>query len=428
MQQISSTIDNAVHFLSRAKTTYHAVAETVTQLNNAGFRPLDPKDNWSLKPNDRCYIVKNGTVVALTVPTNLNYADGFRMVAAHTDSPCLKVKPQPQFAEAGVQLLGLDVYGGAILNTWFDRDLTIAGKVVAKSGDKLQQYIVDFGKAIGVVPNVAIHLNREVNNGIKISRQNHLNLVATTNKKFNFNDFLLAEIQKQDRNVSKIYSYDLNLVDCNPASLIGMASEFLASSRIDNLLSCAVALESLLQADSKLFNIMVLYDHEEVGSVSNTGAASDLFKQIVQRIINDDAIYARCIANSLCLSVDGAHALHPNFLEKYEPRHAPLINQGVVLKSNVNQRYGTDSSGFALITQLAEAIKIPLQQFVVHSDLSCGTTIGPITASQLGVDVIDLGVAQWAMHSSREMAGCSDVDDLKQLLIAFYRCQQLQYG
>ena len=427
----TSIVDLSQQYLDSSPTPYHAVENAVTLLQENGFQALDERENWKIQSGGKYFIVRGGSsIIAFNAPSTQPFTAGIRAVGAHTDSPCLKVKPQPQRRLAGVEQLAVDVYGGAILNTWFDRDLTLAGKIVYEVNNQILTQLVHLSESIAYLPNLAIHLNRDVNSKNCIDRQQHLHLVLTDEGKspLHFNDLLIQILQKNGvQKVDLIASFDLCVVDTQPAKLTGLNRDFLASSRIDNLLSCIVALKSLIVADDNLFNVAVFYDHEEVGSQSYQGGAGLFLEQVLRRLVPDVTDYSRMLANSLFISADGAHALHPNFLEQYEPNHAPIINRGVVIKHNFNQRYATNCSNSALIQSLARQQDLTLQQFVVRGNLGCGSTIGPITASNLGIDVIDIGVAQWAMHSARELVGRKDIIDFEKLLTAFYQLEQLKY-
>ena len=421
-----SNIADLGKFIDNAITPYHCIEQTKNILLDNGYIQLFENKDWQLQPGSNYFVIRaDSSCCMFNLPTTSIIENGSRIVGAHSDSPCLKLKPNPHIATAGVKQLALDVYGGVLLHTWFDRNLAIAGKVNYEIDGRLQSTLIDSEQPLGYLPNLAIHLNRSVNAKHSIDKHEHLKLVVTSND-FNLNDYLTSLIEtKINSKISKIYSYDLSCYDTDKFQCIGADKSFFTASRIDNLVSCYAAIKSMLLCDNSLFNVAVFFDHEEVGSESYLGAAGNFLTQVLTRIISDKVEYSKTIANSLLVSADGAHALHPNYLEKYDANNSPIINKGVVIKTNYNQNYATNSSNSALIKQIASKLKLPLQDFVIHGNLSCGSTIGPISATRLGIDTIDIGVAQWAMHSIKEIAGCLDIEQFIAILTEFYNTAQL---
>jgi aspartyl aminopeptidase len=348
------------------------------------------------------------------------------MMGAHTDSPCLKVKPQPEKFTQGLLQLGVEVYGGALLNPWFDRDLSMAGRVsYLDSKEVLQHALVDFKKAIASIPSLAIHLDREANKNKTINAQNHLPPIlmhALETSQIDFRDLLKKELLKQTAtiDVASVLDYEISLYDTQGAAIIGFDDDFISSARLDNLLSCFVGLESIVNSNIEQANLLVCSDHEEVGSQSTSGAQGSFLESVLLRLCKDNEHYFRTVEQSLMISVDNAHAIHPNFADKHDAEHGPKLNQGPVIKSNANQRYATNSETSATFRLLCSQVNVPVQDFVVRSDMACGSTIGPIIAGGIGVRTLDIGLPSYAMHSIRELAGSRDAYQLSLVMTQFY--------
>jgi aspartyl aminopeptidase len=402
-----------------------------TRLAAAGYRRLEEGAAWSVAPGDACYLTRNdSSLIAFRLGDAPLAESGIAMVGAHTDSPCLKVKPQPELHRNGYLQLGVEVYGGTLLNPWFDRDLALAGRINYEDGSGTHHScLLDFARPVAVIPSLAIHLDREVNSKRSINAQTDLPplLMQTADSKTDFRQLLGEEIARQypDRKVGTVLDYELCLYDCNKPAVIGMHGEFIASARLDNLLSCFAGLHSLLNANTGQSCLLVCNDHEEVGSSSAAGAAGPFLEAVLQRLNEkcgdgSEESYRRMLSHSLMLSTDNAHGIHPNFADKHDSRHGPLLNGGPVLKFNANQRYATNSETSARFRRLCRDAEVPLQSFVVRSDMGCGSTIGPIVAAELGLQVLDLGVPTFAMHSIRELAGSADIEHLCRALTRFY--------
>ncbi|WP_250657775.1 M18 family aminopeptidase [Alkalimarinus coralli] len=423
-------------FLQHSPTPFHAVSNMESELIKAGFISLDESAEWTFKANGRYFVTRNGSsLIAFTVGAEPE--DGVRMVGAHTDSPCLKVKPTPEVKQKGFFQLGVEVYGGALLNPWFDRDLSIAGRVTfVDTEGRLASGLVDFKRPVAVIPSLAIHLDREANNNRTINAQKDLPVILTQlgeNEDISFREILKSELQKAYAGaaVKKVLDYDLCLYDVQPPSYLGLNSEFIASARLDNLLSCYVGLSSLLNAANDGENglpttMLVCSDHEEVGSQSAEGAQGPFLMNVLERIYPDSQQRAKVINASMMISADNAHGVHPNFSDKHDNNHGPLINEGPVIKINANQRYATNSETSSLYRHLSEKLALPYQSFVVRSDMACGSTIGPITAGNIGVRTLDIGVPQFAMHSIREMIGSKDAFTLYKVLAQFFAEKSLK--
>lgn len=412
-------------FLERSPTPYHAVKVMAESLEAAGYEYLDEGACWDVKDAGRHYTIRNGSsIVAWAMPRGKSLVDsGLRMVGAHTDSPCLKVKPQPEMYKHGYNQLGVEVYGGVLLNPWFDRDLSMAGRVsYLDAASERQQALVNFGRPVAVVPSLAIHLDREANKSRSINAQTYLPLIiGQGDDKCDFKSILSDQLEREGvSGVDEILDYEISLYDTQPPALVGLSEEFLASARLDNLLSCFIGLQALLNADPAEGALLVCNDHEEVGSMSAAGAQGPMLSQVIERLVPNVEERSRMLSRSMMISADNAHGIHPNFPEKHDANHGPLINSGPVIKLNANQRYASNSETSGLFRDLAQQVGVPVQSFVVRSDMACGSTIGPITAAELGVKTLDVGVPQFAMHSIRELAGVKDVEALTKVLARFY--------
>ena len=393
-------------------------------LENAGFQALDEKKSWNLGPG-KYFVTRNDSSIIAFIRGEEDPADtGIRMVGAHTDSPCLKVKPNPGIKSHGYLNLGVEVYGGVLLNPWFDRDLSIAGRVTVQNAhEKIQSVLINFDRAVATIPSLAIHLDREANKQRTVNPQKDIPpLLMLAGEKRAFEDLLKEQIKKEhpELEVATLLGFELSFYNMQGAAITGMANEFLASARLDNLLSCYTGIESLLHADETVTSLMICSDHEEVGSASAEGAEGPFLKTTLERMLPNKDDYHRAIANSLLISTDNAHGIHPNYPDKHDANHGPLLNNGPVIKVNANQRYATNSETSGYFVSLCTANDVPHQTFVTRTDMACGSTIGPITAKALGVKTLDVGVPTFAMHSIRELAGSEDAYSLARVLKAFY--------
>ena len=428
----SKLTSSLMDFLDKSPTPYHAVDNMAMRLDDEGFEQLPERETWSLQAEKRYYVIRGGSsLVAFVTAQQEPEEVGVRMVGAHTDSPCLKIKPQPETVNNGYLQLGVEVYGGALLNPWFDRDLSIAGRVTyLDSANEISSTLLDYREPIAVIPSLAIHLDREVNKNRTINPQQHLPTLLCTHDseaKPDFREMLLSKL-KQDQPETKAQSmldFDLCLYDSQLPQVVGLNHEFIASARLDNLVSCYTGLCSLVDSKSTLPSMLVCNDHEEVGSQSAIGAQGPFLRSVLERWCGSTESYQRAVNRSMLISVDNSHGIHPNYADKHDQNHGPLLNNGPVIKINHNQRYATNSVTSAIYRQLCEQNDIPLQVFVSRTDLACGSTIGPLTASEVGVQTLDVGIAQFAMHSIRELCGVHDVDYLFRSLVEFYSSEIL---
>ena len=418
-------------FLDASPSPFHAVASMISMLEQAGFSALDEADDWQLVSGSKHYVVRNGSsIVAFVIGSNDLAQSGLRMVGAHTDSPCLMIKPQPDLDNSEYSQLAVEVYGGALLNPWFDRDLSVAGRLVYKNAKgNLRQKLVNFEQPIAVIPSLAIHLDREANKGRTVNPQTDITpVIGLSNGDKKAQDFVQILQQQFLQAKEQVMDFELCLYDTQPAALIGLNKEFLTSARLDNLLSCFIAARSLVEADHSNTCIIACNDHEEVGSVSAVGADGPFLESIVARIVSaqTESTYAHVINRSLLISSDNAHAVHPNFANKHDDVHLPKLNGGPSIKTNVKQRYATNSATASLFKEFCQQANVPVQQFVSRNDMGCGSTIGPITSSRLGVPTVDIGIPQLAMHSCREIIGSQDPLRLSKVLKAFFDTSDLR--
>ena len=419
-----------IQFLNDSPTPYHAVSCMVAKLQAAGFKPLNESDTWQLKPGEKYYVTRSGaSIIAFTLGKP---ELGARMVGAHTDSPCLKVKPQPEISNQSYFQLGVEVYGGALLNPWFDRDLSLAGRVQYLDQDQqLQQQLINFERPIAIIPSLAIHLDREANKNRSVNPQTDIPPILfqlNNDEKGCFREVLKAELIRTGcSDCQEVIEYDLSFYDTQSAAVIGLKEDFIASARLDNLLSCYVGLESLLKHDdSGATALLVCNDHEEVGSVSASGAQGPFLKNVLERIYGTGESLTQAMSRSMLISTDNAHGIHPNYANKHDKHHAPKLNQGAVIKVNANQRYATSDESAAVYRMLCGNRKV--QHFVTRTDMGCGSTIGPLTAGILGVRTLDLGLPTFAMHSIRELAGVEDAQELSKTLARFMATATLPFS
>ena len=398
------------------------MAETVARLEATGYRRLDEAEAWKVEVGDKVYVVRGGgSVAAFHMGTAPAWEAGFHLVGAHTDSPNLRVKPNSELKKAGYGQLGVEPYGGVLLHTWLDRDLSLAGRVsLADGGARL----VDFRRELLRVPSLAIHLNRTVNTeGLKLNAQTHMAPILTLSGLGEINLCALLAEELGDVKAEDVIGWDLMAYDVQPATRSGRNREFIHAARIDNLASCHAGLSALLatEGEAGVSRGIVLYDHEEVGSRSAQGAASDFLRSCLQRLSGDSTeSFHRAIAKSFLISADMSHAIHPNYADLHEPMHQPVLGGGPVVKINVNQSYATDGESWASFERWAREADVTTQRFVVRSDLGCGSTIGPITAAELGIRTVDVGNPMLSMHSCREVAAASDVPKMIDVMKRFF--------
>ncbi len=429
---MSDAVADLLRFIDRSPTPYHAVAEAVRRLRDVGYQEAAESETWDLSPGERRYVVRGGgSLVAFQVGAVSPVDGGFRVVGAHTDSPNLRVKPLADVTAHGYRQLAVEPYGGLLLHTWFDRDLSLAGRVTLRESGALRPLLIDFGRPLLRVPNLAIHLQRELRSeGLKLNPQTHAVPVAGLEDAPPLRELLAGELRAQsiaDVSPAAVLAFDLMAYDTQPAAVSGLRGEFIHASRLDNLASCHAALTALASAspgpgpEPAFTRVVVLFDHEEVGSRSAQGAAGTLLTDALARLVSgfkggEPQGLARALASSLLVSADMAHAVHPNYAEKHEPGHQPVLGRGPVIKHNANLSYASDAHTVGLFTTLCERQGTRPQHFASRNDMACGSTLGPITAARVGIPTVDVGNPMLSMHSCREMAGSADVQPMIDVL------------
>jgi aspartyl aminopeptidase len=429
---MTDAVADLLGFIDRSPTPYHAVAETARRLAAAGFREMLETEVWDLSPGERRYLIRGeGSLLAFQVGGVPPAAAGFRVIGAHTDSPNLRVKPLADVTAHGYRQIAVEPYGGVLLHTWLDRDLSLAGRVTLRSAEATRSVLLDFERPLLRVPN-AIHLAREQRTeGLKLDPQSHLVPIAGLEDAPPLPELIAAELRAReiaDAAPEDVLAFDLMTYDVQPAVRSGARGEFLHAPRLDNLASCHAGLCALLSAcEDELPDFaraVVLYDHEEVGSRTAQGAAGTLLSSSLERIATgfkggEPQGVTRALAQSMLVSADMAHAVHPNYADRHEPGHRPVIGRGPVLKHNANQSYASDAHTAGVFRSLCGRVGVEPQHFASRNDLACGSTIGPISAARAGIPTVDVGSPMLSMHSCREMAGAADVEPMIAVLGAF---------
>ncbi|EOD01590.1 M18 family aminopeptidase [Caldisalinibacter kiritimatiensis] len=408
-----------IDFIYESPSAFHAAENVKITLKENGFKELNLRDRWNIEKGGKYFVTKNDSaVVAFVVGMGEVEKDGFRLIGAHTDSPTFRVKPNAEMDTDNKYLkLNTEVYGGPILNTWLDRPLSLAGRVTLKSDNPLfpDNRLVNIKRPILVIPNLAIHMNRKVNEGIELNKQKHtLPLVGLINEELEKDDYLVKLLAKElDVEVDRIIDFDLFLYEYEKGKIIGANNEFISAGKLDDLAMVHAGIKALINAEvGKATNVMVCFDNEEIGSRSKQGAGSPMLRTILERIVialgKDKEDFYRALYSSFMISADMAHALHPNYPEKHDPVNKPIINKGPVIKINANLNYTTDSDSNSVYEMICERAGVPVQKFVNRSDERGGSTIGPITTGQLDIRCLDIGNPMLSMHSVRELGGVMD--------------------
>ena len=423
---ISDYNSKLFQFLENSPTPFHAIEQLESNFTENGFIKLNENEPWTLKKGNSYFVSRQqGALIAFTLGEDEEEAAGFRILTAHSDSPCLQLKPNPDISTKGYNQLGVEVYGGSLLAPWFDRDLTLAGRVCCTMDDgSLRVFLADFKRPLLTIPSVAIHLNREANDSHAINKQKDLPpLLGLLNgeKKSDIKQLLKTHLEETltDSKIAKIHSFDLFCVDTLKPSLLGADNEFISAARLDNLLSAHSSMAAMIEADKKKNSLFYIANHEENGSMSATGAQGSFISSVFERIIDSKEKRLRTYSNTFLISVDNAHATHPNAPDTMDPAHNIALNRGVVIKYNANQRYTTNSLSAAIFKEICSEAGVETQDFVMRSDMACGSTIGPITAARLGVLAIDIGAPTLGMHSIRELTGSRDPEMLYLSLVHF---------
>ena len=420
-------------FIDASPTPYHAIAEVSRRLAGAGFRECREDELWALSPGDRRLVVRNGgSLVAFQVGSESPVEGGFRIVGAHSDSPNLRAKPLADVCAHGYRQLAVEPYGGLLLHTWLDRDLSLAGRVTLRDRSGPRTLLVDFARPLLRIPSLAIHLNREIReSGLKLNPETQSLPILGLEDAPGLAALVATELRAQqlaDVAPEDVLAHDLMLYDVQPSAALGADGAFLVAPRLDNLASCHAAVSALLGAAggelARATRAIVLYDHEEVGSQSAQGAGGTFLLESLERVVagfkgGEPQGFPRARARSQLVSADMAHGVHPNFADKHEPHHRPVLGRGPVIKTNVNQSYASDAKSAGAFACLCADLGVRPQQFTPRADGPCGSTIGPITAARTGIVTVDVGNPMLSMHSCREMAGSADVEPMIRVLQAF---------
>jgi len=422
MTSLSAYIDDFARFITASPSSYHAAAEAARRLDEAGFARRDEAEDWTADTSTgRYYVVRDGAIVAWVQPAGATPTTPFRILGSHTDSPGFKLKPKPTTGSFGWLQAGVEVYGGPLANSWLDRELELAGRLVTTDG---AEHLVRTGPFLRI-PQLAVHLDRSANEALTLDRQRHLNPV------FGVGDLRQADLVGHLAALAgvagaDVAGYDILTADTNPPARFGLNHELFAAGRMDNLSSVHAGLLALIGASGtdETINVLAAFDHEELGSQSRSGASGPMLDDILSRIGDDLGATVserkRAYADSWCVSADAGHAVHPNYPERHDPANLPLAGRGPLLKINGNQRYATDAAGAALWARCSTAAGVPYQEFVSNNSIPCGSTIGPLTATRLGIRTVDVGIPLLSMHSARELAHVNDPFALSAAITEFF--------
>lgn len=418
-------LSDFAEFIRESPSSYHAAAAVAARLESAGFERLDERDEWPTGPGRRV-VVRDGAVIAWVQPASATPATPYRILGAHTDSPSFKLKPNPTSEAAGLLRAGVEVYGGPLLNSWLDRELEVAGRVVTRDGT---EHLVRSGPMLRI-PQLAIHLDRGVNDGLKLDKQLHTQPIWGASADAPGAELLARGFADSGVSVDDIAGWDLLLADTQPPARFGHDDAFFAAGRMDNLSSVYAGLVALLAASAadpeagSHVSVLAAFDHEELGSESRSGASGPFLEDVLARVSAglgaDPTDRRRAFADSWLLSSDAGHAVHPNYPEKHDPANRPRLGGGPLLKLNANQRYASDAVGAALWTRVCEQAGVPTQPFVSNNAIPCGSTIGPLSATRLGIRTVDVGTPLLSMHSARELAHVDDLVALAAAVSAFF--------
>ncbi len=411
-------------FIDESPTSFHAVANLEQMLEKKGFIRLTERERWKIKAEGKYYVNRNGSsLIAFTIPRER--PSGFHMVASHSDSPCFKLKESPEIAaDHFYTKLNVEKYGGMILSTWLDRPLSVAGRIVVRDSDGLRGCLVDLNRDTAIIPNIAIHMNRDMNKGIEYNPQTDMQpIIGEASDKGSFWKHIAkaAGVKEKD-----ILGSDLFLYNRDKCRLIGVDDAFIAGPRLDDLLCAYAGIAALGDRMSMNYvNLCAAFDNEEVGSGTKQGAASTFLRDVLERICGGLGIggeeYRCMIADSFLISADNAHALHPNNPGKADETNRPSLNGGIVIKYHGSQRYATDAYSAAVMKEICSRAAVPYQSYANRSDIPGGSTLGNIAMSQVSVNTVDIGLPQLAMHSALETAGTKDIEYLIEALAAFYQ-------
>nr|WP_319398868.1 M18 family aminopeptidase [uncultured Carboxylicivirga sp.] len=432
MTQEIQLANELIEFIHQSPTAFHVIAQAKNQLIKAGFTELPMGDAWKIKKGGKYFTTKNESALfAFQIGTDSIEENGFKLISAHSDSPSFKIKPNPEMlAEGHFLKLNTEVYGGPILSTWMDRPLSLAGRVLVKSKNPLHPIskLIDFKKPLLVIPNMAIHLNRSVNDGVELNKQiDMLPLMACVNQNFEKDNYLLRLIAEELKvKQEDILDFDLFTYEFEKGCILGANQEFISSGKLDDLAMVHAGLKAITGKISKTATqFLCIFDNEEVGSVTKQGAGSPVLRNIIERICEklgkNQEDYQRTIYNSFMISADMAHSIHPNHPEKHDPILHPTINGGPVIKIHANQKYTTDGESAAIFKDICSKADVPYQKFTNRSDMVGGSTLGNISTGKLDIRTVDIGNPMLAMHSVRELAGVKDHQYITKVFETFFK-------
>lgn len=414
-------------FISNSHSTFHAVAQLEKMLQAAEFRQLHEQDRWELAKGRKYYVKRNNSsIIAFVIPEDItNYH--YQICASHSDSPTFKIKDKPQLKGNGYVSLNVEGYGGMIDYSWLDRPLSVAGRIVFKQGDKLVSKLIDIDRDLLMIPSVAIHMERDINNGKKFNHQVDL-LPVLGDDSLKEDSFYQLLAKEAGCGAEDILGFDMYLYNRTKACVWGLNDEYIACPKLDNLQNTFLSTSALIAAkEAKAINVMACFDNEEVGSLTMQGAASTFLHDCLIRINDslgyDNAAYYQAISRSFMISMDNAHAVHPNHPEKTDKENCAYINKGIVIKNNANQSYTTSAISGAIFKALCKEAEVPYQAFANRSDMRGGSTLGNISNAQVSLHCVDVGIAQLAMHSSYECAGAKDSDHMLKVITLYYNSE-----
>jgi len=420
---MADLLEDLRNFIDTSPTSWHAALQVSNRLALQEFIPLDEKQKWELEPGQKYFVLRGGSICAFCLPKSL--PTRALILAAHTDSPALKIKPHPEIVKNNMIQLGVEVYGGPLLSSWLNRDLGIAGRIViTDTQNQIQEKLIDIDEAPLFIPQLAIHLDREVNEkGLILNKQDHLAPIAALSGEQASSMGYLEKLLRRHLSFHDLISFDLFLTPLEKFRFVGENNEMIASYRLDNLASvhaATAAISTPKEMDPALLQMAVFWDHEEIGSKTAEGASSpflcDLLKRIAYCLKIDEEALLMLKNDSLCVSIDMGHALNPNYVKKHDPNHQPLLGKGIVVKYNADHKYASDAFSSARIIHTCKQHNLNYQSYVNRSDLPSGSTVGPIVAQGLGIPTVDIGIAQLSMHSAREVIASLDYLNLYQLL------------
>jgi len=431
MNQANKLSQELLEFIYKSASPFHAIDNMATKLDNAGFKQLNLSQAWKIEKGGKYYVTRNGSALfAFIIGKGMPQKEGFKIISAHSDSPTFRIKPDPEIVVDNHFIkLNTEVYGGPILMSWLDRPLSIAGRVTIKGEHPLwpKNKLINFNRPLVIIPSLAIHLNRSVNDGIELNKQKDMLpllglLPENKNKKDFLKNILASELKIR---ANEILDYDLTLNEFNHGNIMGINNEFISSPKIDNLAMAHAGLKAILNSKPTASTQMLcIFDNEEVGSLTKQGADSPLFKNILKRILNHLNItgedFYRTIYQSFMISADMAHSVHPNYPEKHDPNLHPVINKGPVIKITANQKYTSDGDSIAVFESICKKADIPCQKFVNRSDIPGGSTLGNLSTGQIDIRSVDVGNPMLAMHSIRELAGVLDHNYIIKAFETFY--------